>query len=116
VIVAVCSTNDTHEARSTVAKLLLRATPPDAIASMSDELALGALRAATDAGIDMPAALAVSGWDDGADARDHDLTTVRQSLRTQGSQSILVALGDEASDASDAWSVVVRGSTRASSS
>lgn len=49
----------------------------DAVAAMSDQLALGALREAA-------GQLRVSGWDDSDVTREHRLTTVAQSLREQG--------------------------------
>lgn len=63
---------------------LLEATSDDvviAVAVMSDELALGALRAAEQAGITVPDQMAVTRWDAAAPA---GLTTVHQDLRAQG--------------------------------
>ena len=53
---------------------------------MSDELAIGALRAAAARGLVGAAELSVVGWDDTPEARraDPPLTTIRQSLREQG--------------------------------
>jgi DNA-binding LacI/PurR family transcriptional regulator len=53
---------------------------------MSDELAIGTLEAARDAGIDVPGELSVVGFDD-VPAAAHTtppLTTVRQPLRRKG--------------------------------
>ncbi len=38
----------------------------DAVAAMSDEMALGVLEAARERGTSVPAGLAVTGWDGGA--------------------------------------------------
>jgi DNA-binding LacI/PurR family transcriptional regulator len=51
---------------------------------MSDELALGALRAAARRGVPVPDGLAVTGWDDTEAAAPAGLTTVAQSLYDQG--------------------------------
>jgi len=57
---------------------LLDETPDlDAVAAMSDLLALGARREAT-------GPPRVGGWDDSDVAREHELTTVAQSMREQG--------------------------------
>jgi DNA-binding LacI/PurR family transcriptional regulator len=94
--------------------LLQGAEPPDAIAAMSDELALGALRAAASLGLRIPGQLAVTGWDDCDTAAPAGLTTLAQSLRDQGAHCARVALGlsTEAS-ARHGWQVVVRKTTRA---
>lgn len=62
--------------------LLDRAERPTAILAMSDELALGALRAAADRGIDVPRELSVVGFDDtpAASRAMPPLTTVHQPL------------------------------------
>ena len=88
--------------------------PPDAIAAMSDELALGALRAAARAGLAVPGAVAITGWDDTDAAAPAGLTTVRQSLRDQGRRCARIALGHALPDGQDppGWEVVQRTSTR----
>ncbi len=84
---------------------LLASTPGlDAVAAMSDQLALGALREAA-------GQVRVSGWDDSDVAREHRLTTVAQSLREQGAACATVALGDPEPDHRDAWRLVRRPST-----
>ncbi|WIX99001.1 LacI family DNA-binding transcriptional regulator [Amycolatopsis mongoliensis] len=50
-------------------ELLDRAEPPDAVFCFTDELALGALRAAADRGVAVPAGLALVGFDDIEDGR-----------------------------------------------
>ncbi len=81
---------------------------------MSDELALGALRAAARAGLSVPGDVAVTGWDDTDAAAPEGLTTVRQSLRDQGRRCAHIALGHPEPDGQEppGWQVVRRASTR----
>jgi DNA-binding LacI/PurR family transcriptional regulator len=102
--VGVCRTNDQGEARAVMQQLLSSAPDLDAVAAMSDQLALGAQQGST-------GPLRVSGWDDSAAAREHDLTTVAQSMREQGAACATAALGDQAPDHRDAWRLVRRAST-----
>jgi DNA-binding LacI/PurR family transcriptional regulator len=113
--VAVCAANRLAAGEAHAAALLRGPRPPDAIAAMSDELALGALRAAQRANVPVPSALAVTGWDDGDAAAAAGLTTIRQSLREQGARCARLALGEEAAreDAAARWDLVVRETTRA---
>jgi DNA-binding LacI/PurR family transcriptional regulator len=121
--VAVCQANATGLGEAFTTELLRGGDPPDAIAAMSDELALGALRAAASAGFDVPGAVAVTGWDDTDAAAPAGLSTVRQSLRDQGESCARMALGLSgpglsglglAGPAQDppGWDVVERASTR----
>lgn len=88
-----------------VMRHLLAATPDlDAVAAMSDQLALAALR-------ELAGSLRVSGWDDSHIAREHNLTTVAQSLREQGAACATAALGDPAPDHRNNWRVIRRAST-----
>ncbi len=109
---ATCSGNDAAEGEEVAYALLTGDDPPDAIAAMSDELALGALRAAARAGLTVPDAVAVTGWDDSDAAVPAGLTTVAQSLREQGAHCARVALGGEVAGV-ERWEVVVRSTTRA---
>jgi DNA-binding LacI/PurR family transcriptional regulator len=104
--VGVCRTNDEGEARSTMQQLLAVAPDLDAVAAMSDLLALGVLGTTS-------TPLRVSGWDDSDVAREHRLTTVAQSMREQGAACAVAALGGPAPDHHDAWQLVRRASTRA---
>lgn len=65
-----------HQATQT---MLARARPLDALVCASDEIALGAMRAAKEAGLQLPCALAITGFDDllFAESLDPPLTTVR---------------------------------------
>jgi DNA-binding LacI/PurR family transcriptional regulator len=64
--------------------LLTQAPRPTALLCMSDELALGALRAAGDLGLSVPEDLTVIGFDDTPAAAWAELTTVRQDLLEKG--------------------------------
>ncbi|HZN20903.1 MAG TPA: LacI family DNA-binding transcriptional regulator [Micromonosporaceae bacterium] len=57
---------------------------PDALVCANDEIALGALEAAAEAGLAVPGDVAVTGWDDVMAARYAGLTTVRQPMRELG--------------------------------
>jgi len=115
--VAVCQANATELGEAFASELFRGADPPDTIAAMSDELALGALRAAARAGLAVPGDAAVTGWDDSDAAAPAGLTTVRQSLRDQGRRCAQIALGHGGMEAAGAeaapdWQVVPRTTTR----
>jgi DNA-binding LacI/PurR family transcriptional regulator len=113
VAVLVCSRNSAAEGEAAVGELLGRPDAPDAIAAMSDELALGALRAAAHGGVPVPDGLAVTGWDDTEAAAPAGLTTVAQSLHDQGARCAQLALGGAATGVHEAsWQIVRRASTR----
>jgi DNA-binding LacI/PurR family transcriptional regulator len=79
---------------------------------MSDELAIGALRAAAARGIDVPARLSVVGWDGTPEGERAGLTTVSQSLRDQGRLCArLVAEGATGVVEPQPWRLVVRKTT-----
>jgi DNA-binding LacI/PurR family transcriptional regulator len=113
--IAVCPDNSATHGEALTAELLTQDEPPDAIAAMSDELALGALHAAERASIAVPGALAVTGWDDSDAAGAAGLTTVAQSLRDQGIRCAQLALGSAAPATGDDradWQVIHRRTTR----
>jgi DNA-binding LacI/PurR family transcriptional regulator len=112
--VAVCPVNATADGEAFAAELFRGDGPPDAIAAMSDELALGALRAATRAGRAVPGGVSITGWDDSDAAAPAGLTTLRQSLRDQGGRCARIALGRELPAAADppGCQVIERTSTR----
>lgn len=60
---------------------------PEVLVCANDEVALGALTAAGEAGIRIPADLAVTGWDDVMAAQYARLTTVRQPMRDLGAMA-----------------------------
>jgi DNA-binding LacI/PurR family transcriptional regulator len=111
--VAVCAANAAELATAAATYLLRTGAGVDAIAAMSDELALGTLEAAHDAALAVPHTLAVTGWDDTKAATTAGLTTVRQDLRAQGARCARIALG-QPHDAEDPprWDVIQRRSTR----
>lgn len=77
------------------ARWLLGLEPrPTAVLCMSDELALGAIRAAKDLGLSVPAEVSIVGFDDtpAASWSDPPLTTVRQDLVAKGRQAGELAL------------------------
>lgn len=110
--VAICSRNDSAEAERIAAALLASADPPDAIAAMSDVQAAGVIRAVAATGRTIPDDVAVTGWDDATVAAQLGLTTVAQSLRTQGAHCARAVLGRKPRSHTESWSIVRRGSTR----
>jgi DNA-binding LacI/PurR family transcriptional regulator len=75
------------------ARWLLGLEPrPTALLCMSDELALGAVRAANELGLPVPSEVSVVGFDDTPAASWGDLTTVRQDLVAKGRQAGELAL------------------------
>ncbi|TFC92514.1 LacI family DNA-binding transcriptional regulator [Cryobacterium breve] len=111
VVVGATATNNEGEARSLAETMFALEQPIDAIAAMSDDLALGVLDAATSAQLTVPETLSVSGWDNSRASALHQLSSVAQNLRAQGALAARLALGEEPGLAPDDWSVVVRAST-----
>lgn len=111
--VVVLARNDRVEAEA-AALGLLQQGGVDAIAAMSDELAFGVLQAARRLGVDVPARLAVAGWDDSAAAASAGLTTIAQSLRDQGELCArsVIEPGTTTTRTAPSWRLVTRGSTR----
>ena len=110
--VAVCAVNSSRLGAEATLQLLDSDAAPDALVAMSDELALGALHAAAQAGLAVPRALAVTGWDDTAAAAPAGLTTVRQDLRDHGARCARIALGQPEQLTPPPWEIVHRRSTR----
>ena len=67
-----------------MSRLLAISRPPTGVFCMSDEMAFGALHAARDAGVAVPDALSVIGFDDHDFAQALGLTTMRQSVAEMG--------------------------------
>jgi DNA-binding LacI/PurR family transcriptional regulator len=67
---------------------------PTAVLCMSDELALGAIRAANELGLSVPGEVSIVGFDDtpAASWSDPSLTTIRQDLVAKGAQAGELAL------------------------
>ena len=68
-------------------ELLKLADPPTAVFAMSDEMAMGAMKTAREAGIDVPAELSVIGVDDHELSAVMDLTTIRQDVAGHGARA-----------------------------
>ena len=68
----------------------------DLVFAVNDVMAIGALAALRDRGIDVPGRIAVAGYDDISTARDVTpaLTTVRVDLESAGAAAVALALGD----------------------
>lgn len=77
-----------------MAQLLSLARPPTAVFAMSDEMALGALKVARDAGCRVPGDLSIIGFDDHDLAAFTDLTTVAQPVHRQGETAATLLLDD----------------------
>ena len=110
------SLNSRERGEAAAGALLDGDEPPTAVVCMSDELAIGALRAAAARGLSVPGELSVVGWDDTVEAERAGLTTVHQSLRDQGRLCAELASSEPAEPAEplvmlQPWELVVRGST-----
>jgi DNA-binding LacI/PurR family transcriptional regulator len=81
-----------HGAES-MANLLSLREPPTAVYAHSDEVALGAIRTLTRAGLRVPGDISVIGIDDHPLAELTDLTTVRQPVHRQGTRAAEMVLG-----------------------
>lgn len=90
VAVVECAANDENAGAAGAGLLLDGDDPPTAVLALSDQLALGALRAARDREVPVPARLSVIGFDDAPPGRTSSpsLTTISPPLRDRG-----VALG-----------------------
>ncbi|TMR22904.1 LacI family transcriptional regulator [Nonomuraea turkmeniaca] len=88
-IEAVATREYTVECGFDAARALLKDRRPEAIVCSDDEVALGALLAAEELGLDVPGDVAVTGWDDIMAARHARpaLTTVRQPMRELGARA-----------------------------
>lgn len=77
--------------------LMTESRPPTAVLALSDEMAMGALKAAKDLGLQVPEDVSVVGFDDHELAYVFDLTTVRQDPEWQGASAgrLLLGLDDE---------------------
>ena len=104
--------NDRAHGEAAAGALLDGPEPPTGLLCMSDELAIGALRAAAARGLSVPAELSVVGWDDTREGERAGLTTVRQSLREQGRLCAkLIASGATGPVEPQPWELVVRKTT-----
>jgi DNA-binding LacI/PurR family transcriptional regulator len=113
-----CPANDPDAGARGAAALLGAAVRPTAVVAFSDQLALGALRTATGAGLSVPGQLSIVGFDDSPTARSTvpPLTTVAQPLRDRGravGALVRALLAGEPVTSPEPYEVrlVVRGST-----
>ena len=111
---AISTEEDGHEA---AVRLIRRGAPFDAIVAASDLIAIGAIRALKEAGIDVPGQVAVTGFDDilAASMANPPLTTVAQDSRAAGEALVDTLLGLIRDDAVESAvlpaRLVVRGSS-----
>lgn len=77
--------------------LMSEARPPTAVFALSDEMAMGAIKAAKDLGLRVPEDVSIVGFDDHELARVFGLTTVRQDPEWHGATAgrLLLGLDDE---------------------
>jgi len=80
---------DEEAGHAAARRVLARRPLPDAVVCANDEIALGALLAAEEAGLSVPVDVAVTGWDDVMASRyaRPSLTTVRQPMRELGERA-----------------------------
>ena len=116
---AIAAGNFSVEGGAEAMTQLLQLDPrPTAIFAMSDEMAMGALKAARDAGLCVPDDLSIIGVDDHELAHVLDLTTVRQDVTGKGSTAARWIVTDleshrcEVYRTVDTASLVIRGTTR----
>lgn len=100
-------------------RLIADAKPlPSAVFAMSDEMAMGAMRAARERGIRIPEQLSLVGFDDHEMADVVELTTIRQPVPARGARAaelMLAALGGSPAPSGPELlplELVVRGTTR----
>ena len=100
-----------------MARLLSLPDPPTGVFAISDDMAIGAMRAARDQGRDVPGDISIVGFDDHDFAEVFGLTTVHQEPQWQGETAGRLLLGQsvDPEDASRhraaAFGLVVRSST-----
>jgi DNA-binding LacI/PurR family transcriptional regulator len=85
-LVRTCRPNAPEPAREATLELLRASEPPTAILAMSDIFAIGALEAAAELGVSVPAELSIVGFDDSpaATLANPPLTTVAQPHEEKG--------------------------------
>jgi DNA-binding LacI/PurR family transcriptional regulator len=90
--------NRTDCGRAVAGHLLDRRVPPTAVAAMSDVLALGALEAVRERGLDVGRDVSVTGFDDVPAASAAGLTTVAQPIRDKGRRMARMLLDPDADE------------------
>jgi DNA-binding LacI/PurR family transcriptional regulator len=84
--------------RAAALRLLNRAPRPTALFAASDEMAIGAILAARELGIDVPGELSIIGIDNHALAETFGLTTIAQDAFGQGRLAAQLMLAELAGD------------------
>jgi DNA-binding LacI/PurR family transcriptional regulator len=99
--VVLCRPNEPAVAHEAVSGLLAGPRPPTAVLAMSDRLAIGALSAGREHGLDVPGQLSVVGFDDSPAAAlaTPPLTTVHQPSEEKGRRAATMLLARLAGDA-----------------
>lgn len=93
--------------RAAMLQLLDAPVPPTAVFAASDEMAIGALQAARDRGVDVPGDLSVVGFDDHDLSGAFGLTTVRQPVVDIGGRAASLLLAELAAGAPGGEHVVM---------
>ncbi|GEA86438.1 hypothetical protein Q760_13110 [Cellulomonas cellasea DSM 20118] len=102
VVVVSAGQNTGRSGRLAAAALLASARPPTCVVATTDVLALGVLEELRERGVEVGAAMSVTGFDDVPQAAAAGLTTVRQPVREKGrvmARMLLDAAAPEARDA-----------------
>jgi DNA-binding LacI/PurR family transcriptional regulator len=79
--------NTRRGARTAAASLLQSDAPPTALLCLSDQIALGAMDAAREMGVEVPGELSITGFDDVAEAETTGLTTISQPAAEKGARA-----------------------------
>ncbi|MGL4340584.1 MAG: LacI family DNA-binding transcriptional regulator [Rhodoglobus sp.] len=114
VLVGVCDTNTVAAARELTSRMMASPHRIDAIAAMSDQQALGALRAAKAVERAVPQDMTLSGWDNSPVASEESISSVDQDLRAQGGVCASLALDRSLESCWADWSISIRASTSSS--
>lgn len=116
--IMVCADNREADGAAAMQALLALPSRPTAVLCLTDRLALGALAAIQQAGLSLPGAVSLVGYDDipGAAEAIPPLTTIRQAHRRKGllaGQALLALLRGEEVEQADPLPVqlVIRGTT-----
>ena len=104
---------DGYDAGTALAARIGEGERVDAVFCVTDEVAIGAMRALHDAGLRVPADVAVTGFDDIVEGRyaNPRLTTVSPDKREIARQAVAAVLGEPSDDAQIAYRVELREST-----
>jgi DNA-binding LacI/PurR family transcriptional regulator len=95
--IADCFPNTPEVGRQALARIMEMDPRPTGVLCLTDQIALGALQAATDLGLSVPRDLSIVGFDDipGAANASPPLTTVRQPLLEKGRVAARMLAGEQ---------------------